>query len=73
VKRPDVSIDRFIRVWQQSPSGKVAAETLGMSLSHASERASRLRRSGIKLKRMPATRRPLNHAKLNALAARHKR
>jgi hypothetical protein len=43
--------NQFIEIWQTSPSAAEVAEKLGISPSHASVKAHRLRKSGISLKR----------------------
>lgn len=72
-KRPEIPVEEFIRVWQRSPSGKAAAEKLGMDPLAASVRASRLRARGVPLKRMRKPGVQLDIPKLAALVGKYKR
>lgn len=45
-----ISHEKFVKVWQASPSLKHAAASLGMAYTSAAARADYLRKKGVRLK-----------------------
>ena len=52
-KRNTTDAKTFIKVWQTAPSVKSVCDKLGLLPSSASQRATNLRKRGVKLKKMP--------------------
>lgn len=66
-----VSAEQFIPVWNEAATAEQAAKKLGMSVSAAQQRASKLRKRGVKPLQMFPTQRglkPLDIAALSKLA-----
>lgn len=60
--------DRFIRIWQQSSGVTEVAECTGMTKGFCSGKASRLRKFGVAMKRMPFNRmRPIKERLLEKI------
>lgn len=63
-RTPTVSAEEFVVAWQAAENLAAAKETLGAG---ASSRAQRMRKAGVKLKKFPSSRAPIDVKALNAL------
>ena len=70
-KRASIDARTFVEVWQRADTVQAVAEVLGVKPSSASQRATNLRREGVKLKKMPKNKRAYNVDELNELASKH--
>jgi len=68
-RNPPVEAVIFIRTWQEARTVAEVCTKIGMQAASASQRATNLRKKGIKLKKMPRNTALVNIEKLKKLAS----